>query len=138
MNRTIPVSTDVFAAIWSHRQEGEETEDAILRRILECQPAPDTGTQAHTQTNDISEGFIDRRNNVTFPPGFTIFRTYKRKQFSAVAENGLWRRTDTGQTYDTLNRLNASIAAGNENVWNGNWKFQDSDGTIKSIAALRA
>ncbi|MFB9151662.1 hypothetical protein [Roseovarius ramblicola] len=135
MNRTIPVSTDVFAAIWSHRQEGEETEDAILRRILDCQPV--AGTDAKSQAADIGEGFFDRRNNVTFPPGFTIFRTYKRKQYSAVAENGVWRRTDTGRNYETLNQLNASIAAGNENVWNGNWKFQDSDGTIKSIAALR-
>lgn len=32
--RTIEVSTDVFAKIWSHRSEGEENEDAILRRIL--------------------------------------------------------------------------------------------------------
>ncbi|WDR03098.1 hypothetical protein PSQ19_02530 [Devosia algicola] len=36
MNRTIPVSTEVFAAIWAARKTGEETEDAILRRILQC------------------------------------------------------------------------------------------------------
>lgn len=32
--RTIDVTTDVFAKIWSHRTEGEETENEILRRIL--------------------------------------------------------------------------------------------------------
>ncbi|MBZ9940342.1 hypothetical protein LB533_04410 [Mesorhizobium sp. BR1-1-13] len=32
--RTIDVSVDVFALIWSRRQDGEETEDQILRRIL--------------------------------------------------------------------------------------------------------
>jgi hypothetical protein len=135
MQRTIPVSTDVFAAIWAQRQNGEESEDAILRRLLGC------ATTKHAPANKDSSGgagFKDKRNGVIFPAGFTIFRTYKRKEYSAIAENGAWRRTDTGETYDSLNQLNASIAAGNENVWNGNWKFKDNDGTIKSIAALRS
>ena len=32
--RTIQVSTEVFALIWAARQQGEETEDAILVRLL--------------------------------------------------------------------------------------------------------
>ncbi|MCB9994323.1 MAG: hypothetical protein H6873_11785 [Hyphomicrobiaceae bacterium] len=32
--RTIDVSTPVFAAIWAARRDGEETENAILERIL--------------------------------------------------------------------------------------------------------
>ena len=32
--RSINISTDVFAKIWSLRQNAEDTEDAILRRIL--------------------------------------------------------------------------------------------------------
>ncbi len=36
MYRTITVSTEVFAAIWAKRQDGEETEDAILRRVFGC------------------------------------------------------------------------------------------------------
>lgn len=32
--RTIEISTDVFSRIWSLRSPGEETEDAILRRVL--------------------------------------------------------------------------------------------------------
>lgn len=32
--KNLQVSTDVFAAIWSHREPGEETEDQILKRIL--------------------------------------------------------------------------------------------------------
>lgn len=135
MSRTIPVSTDVFAAIWAQRQDGEETEDAILRRVLGCGSASSAPPKAVTAQADV--GYVDTRNNVTFPRGFTIFRTYKRKEYSAVAEGGQWRRTDNGQTYNTLNQLNASIAAGNENVWNGNWKFKELDGTIKSIDAMR-
>lgn len=32
--RNIQVSTDVFAAIWKKRQDGEQNEDAILARLL--------------------------------------------------------------------------------------------------------
>ena len=32
--RTIELDTDVFAKIWAHRAEGEETENEILRRLL--------------------------------------------------------------------------------------------------------
>ncbi|WP_298936872.1 hypothetical protein [uncultured Ruegeria sp.] len=135
MTRTIPVSTDVFAAIWAQRQDGEESEDRILRRILGCaipqaDAAPSPGPQE-------SGGYHDRRNDVHFPQGFEIFRTYKRKDYRAVAQDGRWLRLDTEEFYQTLNQLNASIAAGSENVWNGNWKFKDADGTIRSIDALR-
>lgn len=90
MNRTIPVSTDVFAAIWSHRQEGEETEDAILRRILECQPAPDTATQANPQTTDISEGFIDRRTTSPSRPAS------RSSGPTSASSSALWPRTACG------------------------------------------
>jgi hypothetical protein len=32
--RNIEVSTEVFSRIWTLREEGEESEDAILRRVL--------------------------------------------------------------------------------------------------------
>jgi hypothetical protein len=32
--RTIQISTDVFAKIWSHRIDGEEDENSILKRLL--------------------------------------------------------------------------------------------------------
>ena len=46
--KTISVSTATFAAIWAARKEGEETEDAILSRLLAAggasasTPAPKT------------------------------------------------------------------------------------------------
>ena len=36
--RTIEISTDVFSAIWKNRLSGEESEDAILRRLLAVEP----------------------------------------------------------------------------------------------------
>ncbi|MFZ7090764.1 hypothetical protein [Primorskyibacter sp. 2E233] len=135
MNRSISISTDVFATIWAHRVEGEETEDAILRRVLGCQCNSDASSV--NETNSAANGYTDTRNGVTFPHGFIIFRTYKRKEYSATAEDGAWKRTDTGESFPSLNQLNASITAGNENVWNGTWKYKDSDGTYHSIATLR-
>ncbi len=35
--KTISVSTATFAALWAARKEGEETEDAILTRLLSGQ-----------------------------------------------------------------------------------------------------
>jgi hypothetical protein len=74
---------------------------------------------------------------VHFAEGFEIFRSYKRREFSARAQGGVWFRSDNNQTYPTLNQLNASIAAGAENVWNGNWKYRASDGSVRSIGDLR-
>ena len=135
MSRTITVSTDVFAAIWANRQEGEETEDAILRRRFGC--AKTGGSQESQPALNGSGGVRDARNNVHFPRGFVAFRTYKRREYEAIAQDGAWLRKDTGDLYPTLNQLNASIAAGAENIWNGNWKYRAEDGTIRSINDLR-
>jgi hypothetical protein len=132
MSRAVPVSTEVFAAIWANRQVGEETEDAILRRLLKLP------TERKLEAPKESQGgFTDARNGVHFPEGFEIFRTYKGKEFRALARNGAWVRTDSGRSYPSLNQLNSSIAAGAENVWNGNWKFREADGGIRSIGQLR-
>lgn len=135
MSRTITVSTDVFAAIWADRQEGEETEDAILRRRFGC--AKTANGQKGMTTMNGSGGVRDTRNNVHFPRGFVAFRTYKRREYEAIAQDGAWLRRDTGDIYSTLNQLNASVAMGAENIWNGNWKYRAADGTIRSINDLR-
>ena len=137
MNRMIDVSTEVFAAIWAKRQDGEETENAILERLLGLNPRKENAPAAAPPPSRPQTGFHDTRNGVSFPAGFEIFRSYKRKDYRAVAQDGQWRRLDTGARFPSLNQLNASIAAGNENVWNGNWKFRDESGTVRSIAALR-
>lgn len=134
MSRTITVSTEVFAAIWADRRPGEESEDAILRRKFSCARPESPDSAPATNQNG---GVYDSRNNVKFPRGFTIFRTYKHREYEAVAQDGVWVRTDTGERYPTLNRLNASITTGAENVWNGNWKYRTEDGTIRSIDHLR-
>ncbi len=136
MGRTITISTPVFAAIWGQRQEGEETEDAILARLLAVS-SPSEATPEHRSSDTAMGGVYDSRNDVHFPRGFKAFRRYKRRDFEAVAGDGVWIRQDTGDAYSTLNQLNESIAAGRENVWNGNWKFHADNGTVQPLDALR-
>lgn len=131
MNRMINVSTDVFAAIWASRQDGENSEDAIMRRLLGCDSV-DTVTPSGSGI-----GFYDARNGVQFEEGFEVFRSYKGKQFNAIARNGEWVRSDTGGRFRSLSALNQSIVAGNENIWNGNWKYRGKDGKLHSINKLR-
>lgn len=135
MNKTLTVSTDVFAAIWANRQSGEETEDAILRRLLGCGPV--SWTNGADTAGSGAGGVYDSRNDVHFPEGFEVFRNYKRKEYKAIARSGVWVREDTGERYPTLNQLNESIVSGNENVWNGNWKYRTPEGSYKSIDTLR-
>ena len=133
MPRTITLSTAVFAAIWAERRDGEETEDAILRRLLGC----GAGTEANGSHGEREGGVYDTRNGVHFPEGFEIFRNYKRREYKATARRGVWVREDTGKQFPTLNQLNESIASGNENVWNGSWKYRTPDGSFRSIDSLR-
>ena len=82
-------------------------------------------------------GVSDISNGVHFPHGFQAFRSYKGRHYTADAEDGMWRRVDTGERFLTLNQLNGSIVAGVENVWNGNWRYHADDGLNRSIDDLR-
>lgn len=134
MQRSISISTDVFAAIWANRQNEEDTEDAILRRVLEC---PASSKAAANTSNNPSGGVNDSRNGVRFPEGFEAIRSYKGREYKATASNGSWLRQDTGERFPSLNQLNSTIAYGNENIWNGNWKYRSDSGKLVSISTLR-
>jgi hypothetical protein len=115
--RSIHVSSDVFAAIWSVRKPGQDSEDAILRGIFkmpEAQPERDIVTAV---------GFHDPRYGVKLGHDFEIFRSYKGKDYRARAIQGFWHWNGTG--YGTLNELNKAIGiAGPENAWKA-WYYMD-------------
>ena len=134
MLRQIDVSTPVYAAIWACRRDGEETEDQILKRLLECKS---TNSIVPAISVESEYGFFDKRNMVEFPPRFKISREYKGKEYSAEARDGAWVRLDNGKKFRSLNQLNSSIAAGPENVWNGSWTYIGKDGLVRSIDMLR-
>ncbi|WP_336985628.1 hypothetical protein [Altererythrobacter aquiaggeris] len=131
----IEISTDVYAAIWSARLPSENNENEVLQRILKVEKPKSSSNGSVKVSSGL--GFYDSRNDVSFEEGFRIFRDYKGKRFDAVATGGQWVRADNGKPYASLNQLNASIAAGAENVWNGNWKYQTSGGRVWSIDNLR-
>ncbi len=130
--KQINTSTDVYAAIWASRQPGEDTEDAILRRILEV-PAK-TPTEAAPKTAVI--GFHDGRFDVSLCEGFEIFRRYKGTEYRARAINGQWQLVGTGESYPSLNQLSRATSGNVENAWR-NWNFTGKDGRVHKIEALR-
>ncbi|MEY9281672.1 hypothetical protein [Bradyrhizobium yuanmingense] len=130
--RNISITTDVFAAIWQSRKEGEESEDAILRRILglPVQTAPEVRGRRG--------GFYDERSRVHFPEGREIYRTYKGHKVTAVAHLDRWFVQATGESFHSLHKLSQAINKGKqENAWL-NWKYRDPDtGEERLIDHLR-
>jgi len=129
--KMITVSTQVYAAIWARYREGLETEDAILRDILQL---------TKSTTKDFQQqavGFSDERNGVNFPEGFVIFRTYKGKEIKARATCGRWLLESTKATYSSLHKLSTAVVSGNENSWQ-NWKYKLPNGHEAFIDKLRA
>lgn len=129
--RTIEVTTDVYAAIWATRRPGEDSEDAILARILNAQPAKPTKSERSETV-----GFRDSRFDISFPEGFEIFRTYKGTEFRAKATGSQWHLINTGASYNTLNQLSRATSGNIENAWR-NWYFMGSDGQRHLVEGLR-
>ena len=128
--RTIKISTEVFAKIWSCREDDEEYEDDILRRILGC-------SKSKTEVDDEYEvGYRDPRFNVFFPKGIEIFRNYKGVEYRAEATHGQWLLKNTGELLSSLNQLTNAVSDGNENAW-VSWKFVTRTGEVKKISYLR-
>lgn len=138
MTRKIEISTDVFAAIWAQRKDGEESENDILFRLLDCRSDTVPPNFVMTLESGFSpSGYYDARNDVHFPEGFIAFRQYKGAPYGAKATKGQWLRSDNNVLYPSLNKLNESITAGPENIWNGSWQYIDNDNVQKSIEHLR-
>lgn len=139
--RTIGVSTEVFAAIWAARRDGEETEDAILYRLLIGKPriepsVPRLSHGENTPEPRLEQGFRASMAGVHFPEGFEMHRTYKGQQYRLVATNGRLLLTNNGQRYDSLSEASYAIGAKIENVWK-NWFFLDEDGARQPITVKR-
>jgi hypothetical protein len=128
--RTIQISTEVFAAIWKARREGEPSEDAILTRLLKVE----TGRETSGQHRDI--GYRDPRYGVEFPEGFEIFRSYLGKDRRARAVGGNWTELETGKRYPSLNELSRGIGAKTENAWI-NWFYLDERGNRSPVSVRR-
>ena len=128
--RPINVTTDLYAAIWAARRPGEDTENAILSRLLNVATTP-----IHGPASPKRIGFTDSRFDIELPEGFEIFRNYKGTDFRAKAFAGQWRLAD-GRMFPTLNQLSRATSGNTENAWR-NWYFQGSDGKRYLVEGLR-
>jgi hypothetical protein len=133
--RSISISTEVFARIWFLRRPGEQSEDAVLRRVLGCEESEDDVQPPAPGIGSGETGVLDRRHDVQFPEGFEVFRVYLGRDYSARASKGNWVRSD-GTSYRSLNELSRSIGARTENAW-VNWFFKDRNGRRVAVSTLR-
>lgn len=123
--RSITVSADVFAAIWKVRRQGEETEDAILRRIFKLPRAP--LFEAAMPGSRIG-GFYDERSGTHFPENMRIHRMHKGHRVEAIAHLDRWFIPATGKSFHSLNALSKHVnQTSNENAW-VSWKYKDESG----------
>ena len=138
--RHIVVSIDVFASLWASREPGEDSENAILERLLGLPkgpplPASMVVAQRVAQSGPDDGGIYNRMFDVHFPPGFEVFRTYKGKEYRAVVQAGRW--VMGAQTYQSLFALSVAIVDSQENPWM-HWKYRDSQGRVATIINLRS
>jgi hypothetical protein len=130
--RSITVSTDVFARIWALRDPGEETEDAILSRLLGCAgKSDDSALPANAEM-----GLRDARSGVLFPEEFEVFRTYLGVEYRARVTGGRWILRNDIRPFQSLNELSKAIGAKTENAWT-NWHYLDAGGMRKLVSELR-
>jgi hypothetical protein len=133
--RSIAVSTDVFARVWSLREPGEDNEDAILKRILGLElssnPLPVAPPGQHS-----AGGLYDARYRATFHEGFEVFRIYRGTEYRARAVRGQWFIEGNDKAYGSLNELSRAIGARTENAWM-NWFFVDGLGQRRPVSDLR-
>ena len=133
--RTIQISTSVFARIWAARQEGEESEDAILNRVLGGGKVAESDTTPPRSSPNVG-GHTERSYGVHFSGGFEIFRTYLGQSYRAHAVPLGWILDKDKETYPTLNELSKAIGAKVENAW-ANWFYLTPEGQRKPVGTMR-
>ncbi len=132
----LAISDEVFFKLRALRQSGGQSEDHILRRLLDLVPLQDAGNAADNGPGSAPEGFEDATYGITFAEGFEIFRTYKGRPYTARVVGGRWRLDGESIGHDSLNQLSQAVIDGNENAWMF-WFFRAPDGSRKRIAELR-
>ncbi len=134
--RDIKVSTGVFARIWSLRAEGEDTENAILQRVLWESSSSGPSTSLLLSSSKHSGGLHDQRFGVTFREGFQIERSYLGREYRASVQNGQWVIEGVPGRFSKLNELSRAIGTKTENAW-ANWFYNDGSGRRRQVSDLR-
>jgi hypothetical protein len=130
--RAIQVSIDVFHAIWKNRKYTEQSEDSILRRLLNVRTEQPKSEPERDITTSV--GYHDPRFGDELPIGFQIHRKYKGTVHTATAIQGFWNYNGIG--YPSLNLLNKAIGGGAENAWKA-WSYYDEKKRPRPLSQLR-
>lgn len=125
--RNITISTDVYSKIWAAREGGEETEDAILRRLLKCPAVPKAST---------GKAYTDYKTGTVIPEGFEVFKVYKGTHYKAQVRGGIWYLLNNNTQHETLHQLTQAICDSSANAWRF-WLYKDGN-KEKDISTLRS
>ena len=98
------VSAEVFSRLWALRRDAEQTEDQILRRLLDCPPEATAGGArtdglAHGPDNVSGGDFIDATYGIRFAEGdeeIAIRVQAKLREAGMAALRALELRTPSG------------------------------------------
>jgi hypothetical protein len=128
---TISVDFDVFKALTNLRATEEETENAVLRKLLKLPPVAAAGQQVVAP----AEGPALVTKGVTFPPGTKLRATFKGAEYTAQVEKGaIWV---SGTRHTSPSSAAYQITKSGVNGWTF-WECQLPGATQwKSINALR-
>lgn len=131
MGKIIEISTEVFSRLWGLRQEHEENEDEILRRIL-SQYASSIEGEMEKKIREL--GITEQ--GVQFTEGFEVHRNYLGKSYNPRVINGAWFIPELNESFKSLNEMSRRIGAKTENAWRG-WHYRDKNNISYPALKLR-
>jgi len=103
---------------------------------MEVPVAANKGDILPSESQGSLSGYEDPRYGVSVPENFEIFRSYKGKDFRALAKGGKWLLQNDNSLYPSLHKLSWAVVKGHENSWH-NWKYRTLDGKEQFIHSLR-
>jgi hypothetical protein len=119
---SVEIDLDIYKLIQGYRQSFEETDNDILRRLLNL---PDIEAKAKEPENQQEEG-INLRHRVFLPKGTLLRSRYKGKEYEGeVKYNKIWV---LGKGYNGPSPAAGAITSTSVNgwrFWEVKWPFED-------------
>lgn len=136
--RTIEIGLEVHKRIEAERRSLEESENAILMRLLKLKPSAD---ETPREAKPAGVGVAWRKNGVELPHGTRLRASYSGQELEGVVLDGVWHVA--GETYQSPSMAlihNVTTRNGhrtNLNGWN-HWSVQrPGDPSFVRLSALR-
>lgn len=140
MPRSIEVSTEVFAKIWSHRADGEEDENAILSRLLGLSLSTPAGkdTPATSQKMTVPAARILWRHDVKAALRACGGEAHLREIYDKVRKIRVEQGRSVPLNLPAIVRRELEYNSSDSNVFTGNYDwFRSVGGLGNGVWALR-